>query len=112
MAWEDRWILSRLSFCAQKTNESLEKYEFANATTATYSFFLYELCDVYLELLKPRFYGESSDEQILKDRDVARHILYVCLDWSMRLMYLGFSFQWWFAEWGKNMSLPAQGNKV
>jgi len=91
LAWEDRWILSRLSFCAQKTNESLEKYEFANATTATYSFFLYELCDVYLELLKPRFYGESSDEQILKDRDVARHILYVCLDWSMRLMYLGFS---------------------
>lgn len=87
LAWEDRWILSRLSFCAQKTNESLEKYEFANATTATYSFFLYELCDVYLELLKPRFYGESSDEQILKDRDVARHILYVCLDWSMRLMH-------------------------
>ena len=87
LAWEDRWILSRLSFCAQKTNESLEKYEFANATTATYSFFLYELCDVYLELLKPRFYGETTDEAVLKDREVAKHVLYVSLDWSMRLMH-------------------------
>ncbi|CAE7205115.1 valS1 [Symbiodinium natans] len=87
LAWEDRWILSRLSFCAQKANDSMAKYEFANATTATYSFFLYELCDVYLELLKPRFYGETQDESILKDRQVAREVLYVCLDWSMRLMH-------------------------
>ncbi|CAE7502383.1 Vars1 [Symbiodinium pilosum] len=87
LAWEDRWILSRLSFCAQKANDAMQKYEFANATTATYSFFLYELCDVYLELLKPRFYGETQDESILKDRQVAREVLYVCLDWSMRLMH-------------------------
>mmetsp|Transcript_8007 Transcript_8007/g.18632 ORF Transcript_8007/g.18632 Transcript_8007/m.18632 type:complete len:1048 (+) Transcript_8007:159-3302(+) len=87
LAWEDRWILSRLSFCAQKANESMAKYEFANATTATYSFFLYELCDVYLELLKPRFYGEAADDSVVKDRQVAREVLYVCLDWSMRLMH-------------------------
>lgn len=87
LAWEDRWILSRLSFCAQKANDGMTKYEFANVTTATYSFFLYELCDVYLELLKPRFYGETQDESILKDRQVAREVLYVCLDWSMRLMH-------------------------
>ncbi|CAE7209191.1 Vars1, partial [Symbiodinium sp. KB8] len=68
LAWEDRWILSRLSFSAQKANDGMTKYEFANVTTATYSFFLYELCDVYLELLKPRFYGETQDESILKDR--------------------------------------------
>ncbi|OLP78919.1 Valine--tRNA ligase [Symbiodinium microadriaticum] len=87
LAWEDRWILSRLSFSAQKANDGMTKYEFANVTTATYSFFLYELCDVYLELLKPRFYGETQDESILKDRQVAREVLYVCLDWSMRLMH-------------------------
>jgi len=87
LAWEDRWILSRLSFCAEKSNKAFEKYEFANATTATYSFFLYELCDVYLELLKPRFYGEGEDEETKADRQVAREVLYVCLDWSMRLMH-------------------------
>jgi len=87
LAWEDRWILSKLSTCAKKTNEGFQNYEFANATTATYSFFQYEFCDVYLELLKPRFHGEASDESVLADRNVARQVLYVCLDWSMRLMH-------------------------
>eukprot|EP00933_Yihiella_yeosuensis_P006611 TRINITY_DN111344_c0_g1_i1.p1 TRINITY_DN111344_c0_g1~~TRINITY_DN111344_c0_g1_i1.p1 ORF type:complete len:489 (+),score=119.89 TRINITY_DN111344_c0_g1_i1:166-1467(+) len=87
LAWEDRWILSKLSGCAQKTNQAFEKYEFAAATTATYSFFLYELCDVYLELLKPRFHGDAADASVEEDRKVARDVLYVCLDWSMRLMH-------------------------
>ena len=26
-------------------------------------------------------------EKVLKDREVARQVLYVCLDWSMRLMH-------------------------
>eukprot|EP00929_Paragymnodinium_shiwhaense_P029776 TRINITY_DN16_c0_g1_i1.p1 TRINITY_DN16_c0_g1~~TRINITY_DN16_c0_g1_i1.p1 ORF type:complete len:1066 (-),score=392.32 TRINITY_DN16_c0_g1_i1:117-3314(-) len=91
LQWEDRWILSRLSACAEKTNTAFQKYEFANATTATYSFFLYELCDVYLELLKPRFYGQDKDAEVppevLKDRKVARDVLYTCLDRAFRLMH-------------------------
>lgn len=86
-AWEDRWILSRLSACAGKANKAFKDYEFANATTATYSFFQYELCDVYLELLKPRFYDDESTPENKDDRQVARDVLYVCLDWSMRLMH-------------------------
>mmetsp|Transcript_117662 Transcript_117662/g.374914 ORF Transcript_117662/g.374914 Transcript_117662/m.374914 type:complete len:1058 (-) Transcript_117662:344-3517(-) len=86
-AWEDRWILSRLSVCADKTNKAMQSYEFAAATTATYSFFLYELCDVYLELLKPRFYAEAESEETVEDRKVAREVLYICLDWSMRLLH-------------------------
>jgi len=88
LAWEDKWILSKLSACAEKTNQGFEKYEFANCTTATYGFFLYELCDVYLELLKPRFYGDDVETAaITEDRKVAREVLYVCLDWSLRLMH-------------------------
>jgi valyl-tRNA synthetase len=90
LAWEDRWILSRLSACAEKTNKAFEKYEFANATTATYSFFQYEFCDVYLELLKPRFHGldgaDVSDE-VKADQQAAREVLYTCLDRSLRLMH-------------------------
>jgi len=86
-AWEDKWILSRLSACAEKTNRALEKYEFAGATTACYDFFLKELCDVYLELLKPRLYGEAENDDALKDRQLACEVLYVCLDWSFRLMH-------------------------
>jgi len=87
LAWEDKWILSRLSLTAQKCNQAFEKYEFANATTAAYAFFLYDLCDVYLELLKPRFHGLDPTPEVEKDRATAREVLYVCLDWSLRLMH-------------------------
>jgi len=87
LAWEDKWILSRLSVCAEKSNTAFEQYEFAAVTTATYAFFQYELCDVYLELLKPRFYGEAKDQSIVDDRKMAREVLYVCLDSAFRLMH-------------------------
>jgi valyl-tRNA synthetase len=87
LAWEDKWIISRLSAFAKKANEAFAAYEFANATTASYNFFLYELCDVYLELLKPRFQGEATTDEAKKDRDVASNVLYTCLDWSLRLMH-------------------------
>lgn len=87
LQWEDRWILSRLSACAEKTNLAFEKYEFAHATTATYSFFRYELCDVYMELLKPRFYGDAASPAVEEDRRVAREVFYVCFDWILRLMH-------------------------
>jgi len=86
LAWEDRWILSKLSLCAESCNKAFEKYEFAHATTATYTFFLYEFCDVYLELLKARLYGEETEENKI-DRRCALETLYICLDWSLRLMH-------------------------
>lgn len=48
---------------------------------------MYEFCDVYLELLKPRLHGEAANEDEEADRHVARQVLYICLDWSMRLMH-------------------------
>jgi len=86
LAWEDKWILSKLSACAEKSNDAFKAYEFANATTATYNFFLYEFCDVYLELLKGRLQCEETPENAM-DRKVAREVLYICLDWSLRLMH-------------------------
>lgn len=86
LAWEDKWILSRLTFCAEKSNNAFRDYEFAHATTATFNFFQYEFCDVYLELLKTRLHGEETEENKL-DRKVAREVLYTCLDWCLRLMH-------------------------
>lgn len=51
----DRWILSKLSSAVALCNEGFEQYNFPQATTALYNFWLYELCDVYLEYLKPVF---------------------------------------------------------
>ena len=44
-----------MSFAVDMVNEGFENYNFPQATTALYNFWLYELCDVYLEYLKPVF---------------------------------------------------------
>lgn len=44
----DRWILSRLTEAVRLSNEGFQAYDFPAVTTAQYSFWLYELCDVYL----------------------------------------------------------------
>lgn len=44
----EKWILSRLNFAVKQVDEGWKKYDFSQVTTAIYSFWLYELCDVYL----------------------------------------------------------------
>lgn len=44
----DRWILSRLSAAVGFCDAGFKAYDFPGITTAIYSFWLYELCDVYL----------------------------------------------------------------
>lgn len=44
----DRWIRSRLTEAVRLSNEGFQAYDFPAVTTAQYSFWLYELCDVYL----------------------------------------------------------------
>ncbi|CAM5159214.1 unnamed protein product [Eretmochelys imbricata] len=51
----DRWILSRLSLAVELSDAGFRAYDFPAVTTAVYNFWLYELCDVYLECLKPVF---------------------------------------------------------
>mmetsp|Transcript_13056 Transcript_13056/g.31187 ORF Transcript_13056/g.31187 Transcript_13056/m.31187 type:complete len:1073 (+) Transcript_13056:718-3936(+) len=86
--WMDEWILHRLSMAAKATNESFESYMFAECVQATYNFWLYELCDVYLELLKPRLADAPSDSpQRTPDQIVALETLYTCLDCGLRLLH-------------------------
>jgi hypothetical protein len=44
----DAWILHRLHTTVASMDAAFKAYEFANATTAIYNFWLYDLCDVYL----------------------------------------------------------------
>jgi valyl-tRNA synthetase len=58
---EDRWILSRLERTIASVTEKLEGYDFAHAVQEAYSFFWRDLCDWYLEIVKPRLYdGEEA----------------------------------------------------
>ncbi|HET7177542.1 MAG TPA: class I tRNA ligase family protein, partial [Solirubrobacterales bacterium] len=58
---EDRWILSRLEATIASVTAKLDAYDFAHAVQEAYAFFWSELCDWYLEIVKPRLYeGEAE----------------------------------------------------
>jgi valyl-tRNA synthetase len=58
---EDRWIASRLQRAVRSVTESIEAYDFAHAALDLYDFFWSELCDWYLEIVKPRLYDADED---------------------------------------------------
>jgi valyl-tRNA synthetase len=51
---EDRWILSRLARAQIDVADTIESYNFSHAALRLYDFVYGELCDWYLELVKPR----------------------------------------------------------
>jgi valyl-tRNA synthetase len=51
---EDRWILSRLQRAKREFAAQIERYDFSHAALGLYGFIYGELCDWYLELVKPR----------------------------------------------------------
>ena len=57
---EDRWILSRFNRAAGDVNSSLKAYRFDEAAARIYDFFWGDLCDWYLELIKPRLLFEEG----------------------------------------------------
>src|SRR5262245_1860551 len=58
---EDRWIASRLQRAVRSVSESIERYDFSHAALRFYDFFWSELCDWYLEIVKPRLYDGDED---------------------------------------------------
>lgn len=80
LAPEDRWILSRLTDTTAQVQEQLEKYNPSAAVSAAREFFWSELCDWYLELVKPRM---RDPEQAPK----ARQVLAVAFDAVLRLLH-------------------------
>ena len=57
---EDRWILSRLQAIEADTAARIDGFDFAKAALGLYDFVYGELCDWYLELVKPRL-GDDAD---------------------------------------------------
>ena len=58
---EDRWILSRLQRATEATARRIEAFDFSHAALGLYDFVYGELCDWYLELVKPRLYQGEAD---------------------------------------------------
>jgi len=61
-AVEDAWILSRLQRAKVETARAIEAFEFHRAALGLYDFVYGELCDWYLEIVKPRLYADDNEE--------------------------------------------------
>ena len=57
---EDAWILSRLQAAEAEVADAVESFEFHRAALGLYDFVYGELCDWYLEMLKPRLYASDN----------------------------------------------------
>jgi valyl-tRNA synthetase len=77
----DRWILSRLAGATARVNACLEEYRFSEAVRALYDFVWRDYCDWYLELAKPRLYGEGAPKA------QAQQVLVRALEQVLRLLH-------------------------
>eukprot|EP01117_Protostelium_nocturnum_P017991 TRINITY_DN741_c0_g1_i1.p1 TRINITY_DN741_c0_g1~~TRINITY_DN741_c0_g1_i1.p1 ORF type:complete len:1036 (+),score=244.27 TRINITY_DN741_c0_g1_i1:121-3228(+) len=81
----DEWILHRLSVTVDSVENGMNNFNFFEATESIYSFFIYDLCDVYLEFSKPVLYNKITE--ISHYQNTTKSILLLCLENSLRLIH-------------------------
>lgn len=65
---EDKWIISSLNDVIDEVSTNLNKYEIGIAAEKIYDYTWNVFCDWYIELVKPRLYGDDS---ILKESAIS-----------------------------------------
>ena len=78
----DKWILSRMNTVIKEVTDNLDKYEIGMALQKIYDFMWTELCDWYIELVKPVFYGDDE-----KQKGIAYNVLYTVLTSGLKLLH-------------------------
>ena len=58
----DRWILSKYNRLASEVTDNLDRYELGIAVSKLYDFIWDDLCDWYIELIKPRLFDTENKE--------------------------------------------------
>ena len=79
----DRWIKSRLNVTVVEVIKALDEYRFNEAAAAIYQFIWHELCDWYVELVKPVLYGKSQ----AGSRRAVQSTLLQVLETSLKLLH-------------------------
>lgn len=79
----EKWLFHKLNLASAALSAHLEERDFSDASTAAYQFFLYDLCDVFIEATKPLF--EANEESAAKVS--AQNTLYTCLEGGLKLLH-------------------------
>lgn len=100
----DQWILSRFEYTASEVTRLLERYDIGEGAKVLYDFIWSELCDWYIEWIKPRLYGRQGEEE----RYTAQYVLWFVFRHTMELLhpYMPFITE---EIWQK---LPGTGNTI
>ena len=77
----DRWIIARCDGTIREATEAYERFRLNDAAAAVYRFLWSDLADWYIELIKPRLYGD------VPGGDVARAIALKTFDVALRLLH-------------------------
>ncbi len=57
---EDKWILTRLATTIKETTKNMDKFEIGVAIQIVYDFIWNDICDWYIEMIKPRLYNKEN----------------------------------------------------
>ncbi|MFQ6118130.1 MAG: class I tRNA ligase family protein, partial [Candidatus Bipolaricaulia bacterium] len=79
---EDRWILSRLARQISGLRRNLDNYDFNLAADGLYAFIWHDFCDWYLEMVKPRLYGEEKER-----KQLAQEVLHRVLVDTLKMLH-------------------------
>lgn len=60
----DKWMLHRLQVAIESTEDSYDKYRMNEVINAVYDVIWSDFCDWYIELIKPRLYGDDPAEKV------------------------------------------------
>lgn len=59
----DKYMLLKFEELIKTVRKNIDDYEFSHAAMAVYEFIWSELCDWYIEIVKPRFYSKEADDK-------------------------------------------------
>lgn len=78
----DKWIISRLQKLIKEMTDNMERFELGIGAQKLYDFIWSEYCDWYIELVKPRLYGEDMEK-----RQSAQYTLTYVLENILKLLH-------------------------
>ena len=84
MPLEDLWILHRMNAVSAEISEALDKFRFHEASALIYQFIWHELCDWYIELVKPVLTDAGIAEE---SRGSRIKVLVHVMDFALRMLH-------------------------
>lgn len=85
-----QWILCKLNQCAKTADENWNSFNLMLCSQSIYSFWINDLCDVYIEGVKALIPFNADDDSSAKDSEdvlLAKQVIYLSLEAGLRLLH-------------------------